>query len=224
MIDIESHPARSCEETYHSAIINNEPNDEPDMADKKRNLEPSEIPTLKNKDTPPLENEDQYLVRWDGLDDHENVQQNMSLTQKSWTRAYVLGPLSEFYGRRPTAFMAVSAGTIPNLFTKSQIGLPMILFTLTPITGPAPWPFGVWVGYIYGYGAFVTFNSVLLYTVDTYQQYTNGAVSANSFVRSMMADAFPLFDNFMYEGMGFHWASNLLAFISILMIPSPFIF
>lgn len=36
--------------------------------------------------------------------------------------------------------------------------------------------------------------------------------------------AFPLFGNQMYETLGFQWASSLLAFLTLAMVPFPFLF
>lgn len=36
--------------------------------------------------------------------------------------------------------------------------------------------------------------------------------------------AFPLFGNQMYEKLGFQWASSLLAFLTVAMMPFPYIF
>jgi hypothetical protein len=36
--------------------------------------------------------------------------------------------------------------------------------------------------------------------------------------------AFPLFGTQLYEGVGFQWASSLLALLTVIMTPFPFIF
>jgi hypothetical protein len=44
------------------------------------------------------------------------------------------------------------------------------------------------------------------------------------FVRCAFAAAFPLFGNQMYNKLGFQWASSLLAFLNVAMVPFPYIF
>lgn len=36
--------------------------------------------------------------------------------------------------------------------------------------------------------------------------------------------AFPLFGNQMYEKLGYQWATSLLAFLTVAMMPFPYIF
>lgn len=50
------------------------------------------------------------------------------------------------------------------------------------------------------------------------------AMAANGLVRYMMGAAFPLFTVQMYEAMGVKWATLLLAFVCLLMVPIPWIF
>ena len=39
-----------------------------------------------------------------------------------------------------------------------------------------------------------------------------------------MIAAFPLFGNQMYERLGYQWASSLLAFLTLAMLPFPYLF
>lgn len=39
-----------------------------------------------------------------------------------------------------------------------------------------------------------------------------------------LAAVFPLFGTQMYEGMGYQWASTLIAFLTLVMAPFPWIF
>ncbi|CAH2352205.1 probable drug/proton antiporter Yhk8p [[Candida] railenensis] len=86
-----------------------------------------------------------------------------------------------------------------------------------------------WIGPIIGsgiYGAGVTlvFNGIFGYTVDAYRLYTASAMATNSFTRSIMSGVFPLFALQMYEGLGVHWATTLLACFACVLIPIPFLF
>ena len=49
------------------------------------------------------------------------------------------------------------------------------------------------------------------------------AIAANSLLRYMLAAAFPLFTVQMYNKLGVDWAASLLGFISVAMLPIPWI-
>ncbi|KAH9886327.1 hypothetical protein F4778DRAFT_475407 [Xylariomycetidae sp. FL2044] len=44
------------------------------------------------------------------------------------------------------------------------------------------------------------------------------------FTRCAFAAAFPLFGTQMYERLGYQWASTLLAFLTLIMAPFPYLF
>lgn len=86
-----------------------------------------------------------------------------------------------------------------------------------------------WIGPIIGSGIFgagvlYVFIGIFNYTVDAYRKYAASGLAANTFVRCMMGGIFPLFGLQMYEGMGINWGSFMLAMITMLMIPVPFLF
>ncbi|KAG6000787.1 hypothetical protein E4U43_001503 [Claviceps pusilla] len=68
--------------------------------------------------------------------------------------------------------------------------------------------------------------------VDAYPSYAASALAANAFVRCLFAGfvsgpstaAFPLFGVQMYEKLGYQWASSVLAFLTVAMLPFPYIF
>lgn len=49
-------------------------------------------------------------------------------------------------------------------------------------------------------------------------------MAANGLARYTLGAVFPLFTFQMYERLGVDWATSLLAFISIAMIPIPWLF
>jgi hypothetical protein len=60
--------------------------------------------------------------------------------------------------------------------------------------------------------------------IDTYGPLTGAsALSANGLLRYLMGAAFPLFTIQMYEGMGIGWATSLLGFVSLALIPVPYV-
>ncbi|OAQ98834.1 hypothetical protein LLEC1_05740 [Akanthomyces lecanii] len=70
----------------------------------------------------------------------------------------------------------------------------------------------------------LVYTGIFTFLVDAYPTYAASALAANAFVRCLFATAFPLFGNQMYHKLGFQWASTLLAFLLLAMMPFPFIF
>ncbi|KAA1477951.1 MFS polyamine transporter [Dentipellis sp. KUC8613] len=68
------------------------------------------------------------------------------------------------------------------------------------------------------------FISFLTYLVDVYLMYAASAFAANTFVRSMVGAAFPLFTVQMFENMGINWAATLIGLIGLVLAPLPFLF
>lgn len=87
------------------------------------------------------------------------------------------------------------------------------------------WIVPVLAGVPFGWGCLAIFISATTYLVDVYQS-ANGAsaVAANGILRYGLGAAFPLFTLQMYEAMGIHWAGSVFAFISLLLMPVPWIF
>lgn len=59
------------------------------------------------------------------------------------------------------------------------------------------------------------------YLIDVYAPIANSAISGNTFVRSFFGAGFPLFAPYLYHNLGFAWATSLLGFISIVLVPIP---
>jgi hypothetical protein len=75
-----------------------------------------------------------------------------------------------------------------------------------------------------GFGFFTIFQAALNYLIDTFQKYSASAVAANTFLRSIFAAVFPLFVNPMFHNLGIPWASSLLGFVAVALIPIPYLF
>ncbi|PGH14179.1 hypothetical protein AJ80_06048 [Polytolypa hystricis UAMH7299] len=75
-----------------------------------------------------------------------------------------------------------------------------------------------------GFGFFTIFQAALNYLIDTFATSSASAVAANTFLRSCFAGAFPLFAQKMYDRLGMGWASSLLGFIGVCLIPIPYLF
>ncbi|KAJ7680960.1 major facilitator superfamily domain-containing protein [Mycena polygramma] len=76
----------------------------------------------------------------------------------------------------------------------------------------------------FGAGIFFVFTATFTYLVTAYRPIAASAMAANSFLRSAFAAAFPLFAGAMYEKLGTVGATALLAGLTTLMAPLPFIF
>lgn len=61
----------------------------------------------------------------------------------------------------------------------------------------------------------------LNYLIDVYMWHANSAIAANTLLRSLAGAGFPLFAVQMYHKLGVDWASSLLGFLCIAMIPAP---
>ncbi|KAF2665679.1 putative bicyclomycin resistance protein [Microthyrium microscopicum] len=76
----------------------------------------------------------------------------------------------------------------------------------------------------FAWGNLCIFSASALYVIDVYGP-LNGAsaMGANSLARYALGAAFPLFTTQMYNKLGIGWASSLLGFLSLVMIPIPFV-
>ncbi|KAL2888137.1 Efflux pump bik6 [Ceratocystis lukuohia] len=77
---------------------------------------------------------------------------------------------------------------------------------------------------ILGIGFFTIFQAALNYLVDTFQQYAASAVAATTFLRSVLAAAFPLVVRPLYHNLGIGPGSSIAGGFAALMIPVPFVF
>jgi len=86
-----------------------------------------------------------------------------------------------------------------------------------------PWIVPIIFSGLFGAGIYIVILSILNYVVDSYQTYSASALAGVILVRNTVGAGFPLFATQMYERLGLEWASALLAFLSILMIPIPWL-
>ncbi|KAI0138886.1 MFS general substrate transporter [Xylariaceae sp. FL1272] len=77
---------------------------------------------------------------------------------------------------------------------------------------------------VFGCGTLLVFTGIFTFLVDCYPMYAASALAANSFLRGAFAAAFPLFGQQLYKRLGFQWASSLLAFITLALLPLPYLF
>lgn len=79
-------------------------------------------------------------------------------------------------------------------------------------------------GVFIGAGIMMNLLSSISYLIDVYLQNANSALAANTCIRSVTAAAFPLFADQMYRRLGSEWATSLLAFLCLAMVPVPWVF
>ncbi|CAG7920787.1 unnamed protein product [Penicillium olsonii] len=77
---------------------------------------------------------------------------------------------------------------------------------------------------IFGAGTILVYSGIFTFLVDAYPTFAASALAANSFTRSSFGGIFPLFGIQMYNNLGFHWATSLLAFLTLVMTPFPYLF
>jgi len=108
--------------------------------------------------------------------------------------------------------------------------VPISLFIFGWTAPPTVMPGGGnWVGPCisgipFGFGMVTIYFSANAYLIDAFPSYVASALAAKTVVRSGMGAAMPLFIVQMFHGLGNGWAASLLAFVSIAMIPIPFLF
>ncbi|KAJ5169286.1 uncharacterized protein N7500_002069 [Penicillium coprophilum] len=77
---------------------------------------------------------------------------------------------------------------------------------------------------VFGAGTILVYSGIFTFLVDAYPTFAASALAANSFTRSSFGGIFPLFGIQMYNNLGYHWATSLLAFLTLVMTPFPYLF
>ncbi|KAI7779359.1 hypothetical protein LA080_000935 [Diaporthe eres] len=114
--------------------------------------------------------------------------------------------------RLPSAILGSFLVTI-GLFWFGWSSLPWVHWIM-PIIGSG----------IFGAGTLLVFSGTFSYLVDAYPLYAASSLAANALARCSFAAAFPLFGLQMYEKLGNQWATSLLAFLTVAMLPFPYLF
>lgn len=105
-------------------------------------------------------------------------------------------------------------------------GIPIGLFWFAwSARSDVHWISPVLAGIPFAWGNLCIFLSAALYFIDTYGP-LNGAsaMAANGVARYTLGAAFPLFTFQMYSRLGIAWATSLFGFISVAMVPIPWLF
>ena len=67
------------------------------------------------------------------------------------------------------------------------------------------------------------FLSLLTFITEAYFVNAASALAANTVVRSAFGIGFPMFGEQMYTNLNPRWASTVLAFIALAMLPIPYV-
>ncbi|KAJ6625381.1 major facilitator superfamily domain-containing protein [Mycena sp. CBHHK59/15] len=103
--------------------------------------------------------------------------------------------------------------------------VPISLFWLAFTTYPSvPWIVPILASVPFGAGIFFVFTSTFTYLVTAYRPVAASALAANSVLRMSFGAVFPLFADAMYDRLGTVGATALLAGLTVLVAPLPFIF
>ncbi|RDW82201.1 MFS general substrate transporter-65 [Coleophoma cylindrospora] len=103
--------------------------------------------------------------------------------------------------------------------------LPIGLFWFAWTSNPhISWVPQVLAGIPIGWGILMIFLQGLNYIIDVYMWHANSAIAANTLVRSFAGAGFPLFATAMYHTLGVPWATSLLGFLCVALIPVPILF
>ncbi|KAG2168240.1 hypothetical protein VTO58DRAFT_100958 [Aureobasidium pullulans] len=87
-----------------------------------------------------------------------------------------------------------------------------------------PWPSCVVAAGFIGAGFNIIFQQCINFLVDTYSLYAASAVSANTFLRSLIAGGLPLAARPMFNHLGVGPAMSILGGVAALALPVPLIF
>ncbi|KAJ5971476.1 Major facilitator superfamily domain general substrate transporter [Penicillium vulpinum] len=107
-----------------------------------------------------------------------------------------------------------------------SVGLPIGLFWFAwTARADISWASPVVAIVVFAWGNLCVFVSTTQYLVDTYHGLTvASAMSANGLARYGLGAVFPLFTVQMYTRLGTGWASSLLGFIAVALLPVPWVF
>ncbi|KAJ5123379.1 hypothetical protein N7448_009476, partial [Penicillium atrosanguineum] len=138
--------------------------------------------------------------------------------------AYVLWLRVSYQPRmsRPGFSVEPEARLVPG-----QIGaicIPICLFIFAWTSRPSVhWVVPIIGTAFFAPGFYLTFQSILNYLGESYPRHVASVFAGNTFFRSSFGGALPLAAPRMLQSLGIGWASSTLGFISIAMLPLPFV-
>ncbi|WVQ99728.1 hypothetical protein IAU59_006870 [Kwoniella sp. CBS 9459] len=129
-----------------------------------------------------------------------------------YRRASIPGQPTPPEARLPLAFAAAIL---------CPVGLFWFAWTSAP---PVHWVWSILASIPFGLAFILIFNAMVNYIIDSYTLYAASALAAQAVLRCLFGAAFPLFAVKMYRNLGLHWAGTLVAFLSLICAPMPFLF
>ncbi|KAF4556110.1 Polyamine transporter-like protein 4 [Elsinoe fawcettii] len=105
------------------------------------------------------------------------------------------------------------------------LGLPIGLFWFAwTARQDTPWISPVLAAAPFSWGNSTIFIAATAYLLDTYQAKKGAsAMAASSLLRYVMGAVFPLFVLQMYDALGTDWATSLLGFVAVGLVPVPWV-
>jgi hypothetical protein len=76
---------------------------------------------------------------------------------------------------------------------------------------------------VFGFAMMGIFQPVQIYVVNAFGKHAASAMAATAVLRSLVGALLPLGGQRMYDALGMGWGNSLLAFISLGLVPVPFL-
>lgn len=140
-----------------------------------------------------------------------------------------IGAVVNIYGQRFYRSKMSEKGVVPEArlppMVVGSISITLGLFIIgNTADAKFPWIAPVTAVPLMGLGFFSIFQAALNYLIDAFPLYAASVVAANTILRSLLASVFPPLVSRIYERLGIVWATNMLAFISLALVPVPWAF
>ncbi|CAH0045740.1 unnamed protein product [Clonostachys solani] len=101
------------------------------------------------------------------------------------------------------------------------------------IQGTIHWFVPILGSSFFGFGVILVYNGIFTFLVEAYSPYAASALAANGFARAFLAVSrsdderaatFPLIQIPMFDQLGYSWGTSVLAFLTVAIMPSPWLF
>ncbi|KDN52393.1 MFS general substrate transporter [Tilletiaria anomala UBC 951] len=141
--------------------------------------------------------------------------------------AFVAFPIQQALYRRagrknPTGEAPPEAHLLWGLFASAFFPASLFWFAWTS-QASVHWIVSMLALVVFATTSHIIFLIVSEFTVKSYSLYSSSAVAAQSFVREILSGSVTLFSTPMYRGLGYRWASTLLAFVALPLAAVPWI-
>ncbi|KAG6825494.1 hypothetical protein H0H93_000614 [Arthromyces matolae] len=112
----------------------------------------------------------------------------------------------------------------PMMLGSIVLPIALFIFAFTGAYAHVHWIAVCISGTIFGFAMIFIYVSANSYIVDSYSNFAASAIAAKTLMRSCVGSSVPLFVTQMFHAMGFQYAGLLLALISCIIAPMPFVF